>query len=378
MNRLILKAIILQAFSLAALICADIIHAETRCWNVSRGFESFSPEWTEYSSDSPGVIANNSSDTLLLLTPVDSPDRFDFIFKTKNRRCSPAKKYSYTDSQGKRQSVKLPPWGIAVRDRNGNKIEYMISVAETESDGISTSPALRMQRFENGLKAEEILFSNRESNIADKIKTSGAGPDYTGVTNAWRLNLENRILTLQGSLHSPLAVFSTSLPEGFIPVEIGFILTPASELEFSEMRLNETRMKTTASDSPWTDEENLRDYLKNSYDNIEGYWQLLDRSLEETLLKPGGDYRLAIVKAADGYDIIYLDGARINKNEWHRGMIKAHLSPTGIENIWDVSWTDSMFGVMDNEIKAALEQPGTISFQFPYQNSGFRLQKTGN
>ncbi|MCM1378241.1 MAG: LysE family translocator [Clostridium sp.] len=130
-----------------------------------------------------------------------------------------------------------------------------------------------------------------------------------------------------------------------------------------------------AQQSPWRDEELLSDYLRRSQDWHEGLWRCLDYSTDTNLAKLGGDYHLACVRSLDGYDLIYVDGATICPGKWQAGKVKAHLSATGIDNVFNVTWIDAEGVSMKNNIKAQYENIGLLTLHFPMQNATLRFRQ---
>ena len=103
---------------------------------------------------------------------------------------------------------------------------------------------------------------------------------------------------------------------------------------------------------------------------------MYDRTMEENMLRPGGEYKLAIVGDADGgYQILYQSGASKNKQLWERGAIKGKLTPTSTENVYDVEWRDADGKPLQTEIKAEFRNPDFLDFTLPYLSSSFRLHK---
>lgn len=119
----------------------------------------------------------------------------------------------------------------------------------------------------------------------------------------------------------------------------------------------------------------LKQRLDDSEDPLEGIWVIFDRTLDESLLRLGGDYKLAIVKNHDRYDIIYLEGARVNGNIWKPGMIKGHLLPTPFSGLYNLRWKDSEGKVLSNSITAQSGEGNTLLLQFPYHSSTIRLRR---
>lgn len=116
-------------------------------------------------------------------------------------------------------------------------------------------------------------------------------------------------------------------------------------------------------------------HLALSSDPIEGYWRYLDRETDDTMLRLGGEYRLAAIRDGDGYLLIYIDGARVNDVAWTPGMIKGRLLPTPFVNHYNLVWYDSLLSPIDRETYATAD--GTImTLEFPlYNRSSIRLYR---
>lgn len=126
----------------------------------------------------------------------------------------------------------------------------------------------------------------------------------------------------------------------------------------------------------WTDQDKLKEYLKRSADPLEGIWTLYGSTLEDTLLRMGGDYRLALVRNGNGYDIIYISGAAVGRDRWQRGMIKGHLEATDFGGVYCLVWYDAEMKRMDHDLKAQTEEfSNVLRLYFPYQDSSVVLRK---
>ena len=88
----------------------------------------------------------------------------------------------------------------------------------------------------------------------------------------------------------------------------------------------------------------------------------------------GGEYTVAIIRNAEGYEMYYLDGAKTRSDIWKPGMLKARLSNSGFPDIFDVTWVDATGETLAKDIKARYESP-LFTFMFPYQSSTLRLRK---
>lgn len=124
----------------------------------------------------------------------------------------------------------------------------------------------------------------------------------------------------------------------------------------------------------WT-KDSIENYLKTSDDNIEGYWEYLDRDNNDKKAKIGGRYKFAIVREQDEYLILYVSGGITNKFSWAIGMIKGRLKPTIFENHYDLVWYDSMFAPIEYDAYADITDGVILKLQFPIYESSFRLYK---
>lgn len=123
----------------------------------------------------------------------------------------------------------------------------------------------------------------------------------------------------------------------------------------------------------------LRRKIEECPDPLCGVWTLYDRTLEENLLRLGGDYRVAILPGAEPgvYDIVYLAGARVNASSWLPGMRKGRLRRHEFDGIYSLTWIDSSFEPMSRDITADTSESSTVlNISFPYQQSAIRLRKT--
>ena len=112
--------------------------------------------------------------------------------------------------------------------------------------------------------------------------------------------------------------------------------------------------------------------------------------MEDDLLRPGGDYTIAVVRAESAriaaqeghengnadvsktYDIVYIDGAVRNPALWKPGRIKGRIMESPTRGVYDVIWLDAESHPLPGEIKATLESD-ILSFQMPVLLSTVRF-----
>lgn len=113
-----------------------------------------------------------------------------------------------------------------------------------------------------------------------------------------------------------------------------------------------------------------------NFTSPEGMWEYLDRDCTPDLCQPGGTYRLAILKnQSDGYDIIYLSGAKIKATQWRAGEIKGQLSPTQFINHYNLTWLDAAKQPIETENSASMENSDVMRLDFPLLKSSVRLKR---
>lgn len=124
------------------------------------------------------------------------------------------------------------------------------------------------------------------------------------------------------------------------------------------------------------DAEKINDYFAEGHRQApEGLWKYLDRNNDPAYARPGGFYRLAIIRrpASPDFDIIYMDGAETASDSWQTGMLKGRLSPTAFSGHYDLQWFDSSMNIVDAECSATIESPAIIRFDFPLLKSSMRF-----
>lgn len=142
--------------------------------------------------------------------------------------------------------------------------------------------------------------------------------------------------------------------------------------------------------------EAVTDIAEEAPDAVCGVWTILDFDLDDVYMRPGGDYRLAVVplqslgghlpaelrgvsSPAGSYAIIYLDGAGADAWRWTPGMLKGLLTPTPLNGTWRLKWYDSAGKAVGSDVvpsisTATLQDGGTmLNISFPERYSYIRL-----
>lgn len=305
--------------------------------NSARGFHG-------QTEGTPLVIDAKSPVTL----PIANPD-FSIDFRVRDIHSQPNTSY---DRQ------RLPGWYM---EFPGEKDTLRIKVRPIDDYMDTYGP--RSLYVEISMNGETLA----ETGLRDHF-------DWNDGWNCWKLTHNGGNWTLQGGErdYNDVARWQTV---AFNPTEMviganrgGLINADWISLKCADDRRSEL--------SYLANPDVLDSYLLRSTNPIEGMWEMYDRTMEENMLRPGGDYQLAIVGDADGgYQILYQSGATKNKQQWERGAIKGKLTPTSTENLFDVEWRDADGKPLQTEIKAEFQSPDFLNFTLPYLSSSFRLHK---
>ncbi len=275
---------------------------------------------------------------------------------------------------GKHMKTK-PGWNVILKDNLGEEVILGIKADETDDYGLGTSAAVSLSARLPGqpkpLWTKKVAGHLAAPGSPEALFLSRRGDRWQAAVGAGkRLNFDR-----------------IELPAGFNIDSIGVSAGQEGKVIVREISISSRPMPEDLR-SEWSGNiEALHHYLARSADPLEGYWHWYDSTIDEDLLRPGGDYRLAIVRkpvqsdtdsiaAGHPYLILYLDGAYIEKANWTAGMIKGELRPTPTGNVFDAVWYDTSMRPMSHAIKGVVESDILLTITFPYQQSRIRLHRT--
>lgn len=252
-------------------------------------------------------------------------------------------------------------WGMTVRQTDGNEYRITVRQGETDDNGLGTMQAV----------CADILAPDGTMSTVKRPGHLASAGQHDQLTisrdnGLWNLTVANERIHDFGEL---------PIPAGFRADTIGIFSMQKGALCLKSLSLH---VEPEPGDfmSEWSDADALDEHLSRSSDILEGYWGCFDSILETSLLRLGGDYRLAIVKDKGRYLLIYLDGAEKSPAKWEPGMIKGELRPTGFGGIFDLVWIDPDLRLMSSRLKAyTSDSSTTLTLEFPYQQSQIRLRR---
>ncbi|MDE6423478.1 MAG: hypothetical protein K2K95_08675 [Muribaculaceae bacterium] len=309
-------------------------------------------------------------------------------FRVDNRHSASRRSYRYTGTDGKEYSRKNPPWALFLSDTDGHTC--WITVAKNDVPDNDLAPDTSGPAITVSIDSVTSRYDIAEKQLP-----------FSGET-LWNVEISKGALRIVAGATQPSEIATQPLPLKEI-ASFGFASSPGGEILISDITLTSltTSPFATTSTSPATSPEestshssskavasnpptstsnpaskDAASFASTSSDPLEGTYEIFDRTLDESLLRLGGEYKLAVVKNHDRYDIIYIAGARINGNRWKTGMLKGILTPTSFDGIYNLKWFDSEGEPLSHSITAQSGYGGTLTLQFPYHSSTIRLRKT--
>lgn len=247
-------------------------------------------------------------------------------------------------------------------------------------DMVSASDTLRLtlrhgnSAFGDILDRRQNILSLHRNGVTVAEKDVSRFESSSGVYNTLRIELDRSkgLLKIGGGGKSVDDIFSVPL----LPSDNLERLTVwgRGRLTLSSFSVESVMMPQHAFATSWTADA-LADYLSRSVDEVEGYWQYLDRENDPVYARPGGRYLLALVGNGEGYDIIYVDGAETRRDQWMPMMLKGRLKPTVFIDHYDLEWTDATFETIDRDIHASVTDKAILTLSFPLLKTTLRFSK---
>lgn len=307
------------------IILPAVAHRNVLRCNAACGYNIFT-NFTDHGLETAKGPCETSTDII-------KSDGFRFTFRSHN----------HTD------------WRLRIIGINNDTVTLSIKGAEI-ADAFSSQAGLRIKAIH--------LNTFYDTAVLSAVSVAGG-------SNAWNLTHSGNTLTISGGNNNYEPRLTIPLSQDFIPVHIIFDSEGTKGALITDILLQPLSQPQPCAH----DITELQQYLQYPAQRREGYWQVLDGELDEALLRLGGDYRLALIADGNDFDIVYIEGTRINPTFWQPGMIKGRLHSTPFDGIYDMTWYDAEGQSMHNGLKAQFESDATLNLHFPYQGSRLRLQR---
>lgn len=251
-------------------------------------------------------------------------------------------------------------WGVAWDYRSPDDYDYII-MRPFNSDFGSLD--------DRRLMAVEYGTMNQEKRTVRAVETVASGVNMTKGFNTLLLEWDRGTLNVFAGSKGLDMVMTVKAP---LPSSGRCKLISDSRIDVSSVVVEGSEDMTRSLLAGY-DMADVMQRLAVSTDPVEGVWSYLDRETDDSRARLGGNYSVIILAADGGYEILYLDGARVNGAMWQPLMIKGMLKATPFERHYNLVWYDSMMTRMDEENHATLSEEGVFSLEFPLYRSRIRL-----
>lgn len=270
---------------------------------------------------------------------------------------------------GEKTKLTSTQWGLVFNSGDdGNYCAVLLSCDNSSPyDDITDQRTMRVSIVRrSGNETEELAQTELAKGISleDDLNTVCVDVDEHRVTVSIGKNGLQQVLEA-----------SVIRPTG--DVAVGYLVGPGARVAIERAVLTIENERQVNTSTLWT-RDALDPYLEQSADPVEGYWQYLDRDMQDEWLRLGGRYTLAVVRADDGYDLIYVDGAQVKKSQWQWGMLKGHLTKTAFSGNYDLRWIDATMEPIDKDAYATIENGVILTLYFPVYKSQVRFAKILN
>ena len=270
---------------------------------------------------------------------------------------------------GSKTTVTSPQWGLVFnRDEEGNYCAVVMSCDNSAPyDDITDLRSMTVTVIQ--------CVDGESTELARTTLTKGVSLEDD--LNTVCVDVDEREVHVSMGKDELQHVIDARVARPVGAVQVGYLVGPGARVSLERAVLTIDSERQVANASLWTIEA-LDEYFAGSSDPLEGYWKYLDRDMEDQWLRLGGRYTLAVIRHDQGYDIIYVDGAQVMKQQWQPGMVKGHLSKTMFTGNYDLKWTDATFEPIDEDAYATVENGVILTLNFPVYKSQVRFAKVLN
>lgn len=271
-------------------------------------------------------------------------------------------------NQMTRKTVRLTSteWGAVVNANGRHEVLVLLRCDNTNPyDDLTDRRFMTITVVERNGRDTTVLASKqieRGVNLTDGMNVLCMDVSANGL----RVSIGNH------ELHQVIEV-ATERPQG--AVNVGYATGAGARVAIERTALSFSTNNTVSVNTSWT-HESLAEHFAESTDPLEGFWTYLDRDMDDTRLRLGGRYTIAVVAAEAGYDIIYVEGAQVMKKQWSCGMLKGHLSTTHFTDTYVAMWVDATLQMMSQDVQASVENGVILTMKFPVYASQVRFAKS--
>ena len=305
-----------------------------------------------------------TADNIILCDSALSSYKFQITLRIANLHNSENKSYAVNDDNGKSQKIANPSWGVVFNYISPQNYCALILKADNSNPyDILDKRSLTCTLLRIADGKHEVLASQ---SITDNVDLYQGSNLISIIANQSNLSVKIGETKLKQVLSANISIIPGS--------KAGIFTGPGSMTAVERFIIKHEHDPAAKLHTAWT-ENKIAEHFAKSSDLNEGFWDYLDRNIDDKLLRLGGRYRLALIASPSGYDIIYISGAEVNASKWQTGMIKGRLIKTQFPNHYDLIWYDALFAPFSNDVNATIENSSIITFNFPVHKTQLRFAK---
>lgn len=346
--------------------CLPHSEAHSRYYTYLNKFGSFHHDNTLIENNK--LTEHNDTDSIRFncIPVVTNKENFNCFLRIANMHNQEGKSVKIRDKQGKKRTISHPTWGL-VWNYTDNHNYYAIRLQgyNTMLYDILDTRSLNIDIIQMRSGEEKILQShNVTKNVDIQDGFNNIMIKYDG--NTTRVYIGKKQL-------QQIATLDITYPD---TIFAGYFAGSGASIEMERFVTKTNRSKNYQLQTRWTKSSIDSYFQSKKTDLMEGFWDYLDRNLNETTTKLGGKYTLAIVKNQfNGYDILYYDGAVVNAANWQCGMLKGRIKQTDFANNYDLIWYDAMMNEYCDDTNANVEAYKLLTFLLPIEKAQLRFVK---
>ncbi len=318
---------------------------------------------THVIDDDGRVVIDNTTDTVAIVpdSAAITASHYRYTARMSNSHNRAGRSYRYYSADGRRHNRSRTAAGIAVNIAPGDTTLVMLDIHDTAPfDDIT------------GQREAIVTVTRGSNNLATWTLTEWLDMG-DGLNSVAAEVIGDRLTVMVGGrqLH---VVGSVSVSRSAPTVGAGVAIGSAACVSLERTVLFTTDDKNTNIDTA-LNATALEEHFARSNDAVEGFYDYLDRDMNEKHARLGGRYTIALVRDGDGYDIIYVGGAIVNPQEWYTGRLKGRLSLTPFNANYDLLWYDATGAEAPAESFGSLDGGSILSLHFPLFDTTMRFHR---
>lgn len=344
------------------------INAKTLYYTYLNDFANFKNSQSTTLNGNYLRTENTTSDNLICIDSLQQDCAYTFCYNLRlaNRHAAEGKRYAYFDtSSGAKKKISATECGAVWNySDGGNYFAVLLSCANSNLHDILDKRYMSIKVVKVSSGVQSVI---KELAISDWVDL---GTDFNMIRIAYdgsatTIAIGNKGLKIVAEIHD--IDYSHNM-------NFGYIVGKGACVDVERMVLYASMSNKNALQTKWN-EHSILEHISKSSDSYEGVWSYLDRKLDETHLKLGGKYDIALIKNGKDYDIIYLSGSKVNDTEWSCGMLKGKLKHTIFTDNYDLIWYDALKRPFNDDEFATFESESVLTMRFPTQNGTIRFYK---